>query len=187
MKNRIRWMGMAAMVIASACVFSACQKNVEVEKDTTTSAMEMVEESSYAVTTEQIALKVKEAYDDAFLPGIQLDEQQILQRFSLESGMYEEAYVLVSDSENDLCAIFQCGSSQIDQMEVALNQHRNELVNAATGDGVDNLKVQGSKVVRYDGFVALFILGDNEKVKDLDSARKQNEIADNTMRRVLGK
>lgn len=185
MKNRIKWMAMAAM-LAAACVFSACQKSVDVENTTTPSDVEMV--STQDIGVETIAQEVKLAYGASFVPTEHLSAAQIEQMFSIGSGMYEEAYVLIAKGNTpDLCAIFSGSKDMVDQIEVALNKYRNSMVNKASEGKQYDWMVQGSKVIRYDSYVALFILGDKEEIIDLNTAREQNDIGCNTMKRVLKK
>lgn len=178
---------MVAM-LAAACVFSACQKSVDVENTTTASDVELIEESTTNMDVELIAKEVQNAYGSSFLPTVQLDAAQIKEMFSLEKDMYEEAYVLTAcENAPDLCAVFYGSKDMADKIEVALNKYRNQLVNQASGKKREDWMVQGSKVIRYDSYVALFILGDKEQITDLNTAREQNDIGCNTMKRVLKK
>lgn len=186
MKNRIRLAVIAAM-LALTCVFSACQKSVDVENTTTSADVELVEESTRDMDAEMIVKEVKSAYGTSFAPSVRLDAADIKSTFSLEAGMYEDAYVLKADGTSDLCAVFSGTNDMAAQIEVALNKYRNDLVNQTSGKNREDWMIQGSKVVRYDSYVALFILGDREQINDLNSAREQNDIGCNTLKRLLKK
>ena len=173
-------------MLAATCVFSACQKSVDVENTTTASDVEMI--STQDMSVETIAQEVKLAYGASFAPTEHLNAAQIEQMFSIKSSLYEDAYVLIAKGDApDLCAVFSGSKDMADQIEVALNKYRNSLVNQASEGKKNDWMVQGSKVIRYDSYVALFILGDKEEITDLNTAREQNDIGCNTMKRVLQK
>ncbi len=173
-------------MLATACVFSACQKSVDVENTTAPSDVEMV--STQDIGVDAIAQEVKLAYGASFVPTEQLSATQIEQKFSIGTGMYEEAYVITAKGDTpEVCAVFSGSKDMADQIEVALNKYRNSLVNRASEGKKNDWMVQGSKVIRYDSYVALFILGDKEEITDLNTAREQNDIGCNTMKRVLQK
>lgn len=129
---------------------------------------------------------VKTAYGDSYIPQMQLDQETLEQKYGLTEDMYKEALgeaAMISVQVDEFVAV-HASQGRADDVEEALNNYRDYLINETVNYPMNIGKINGSKVYRNGDYVFFIMLGDMpQEVMDGPEeeakayAEKQNEIA----------
>lgn len=138
------------------------------------------------VSVSKLLNRVKEAYGESYAPQMPLDTQALEQRYGLSGDMYVEALgetSLISVMVDEFVAV-RAQQGRADDVEAALEDYRDYLVNEAVNYPMNTGKINGSLVYRNGNYVFFIMLGDMpQEVADGSPeearayAARQNEIA----------
>ena len=144
------------------------------------------EKTSPDVPLTDILDRVKQAYGDSYIPEMALDSATLEQKYGLTEDMYKEALgevAMISVKVDEFVAV-HANEGRGDDVEKALKDYQDYLINGAMSYPMNMGKINGSRVYRNGDYVFFIMLGDmpqevmdgpEEEAKDY--AAKENEIA----------
>lgn len=113
------------------------------------------------VDLDKLVASVKEAYGDEYTPDMVYDEAALEEMFGLPKELYEQAIAegpMISNSSDVFVAV-KAAKEKAEQVEKALNDYRDYLVNESMQYPTNKVKVQASKVIRHGDYVFFVLLG----------------------------
>ena len=185
-----------SLVLVAVCVMgmAACGKGDDKNTTTTTTTTPnltttsnpaaMPEQTTTPVSVElkDIHEAVKAAYQDAYLPNMELDSEYIFIETSVEADMYSEAIVEVPmiGFHPDKFIAFKAAEGKADALEEALNAYRDNLINNEHQYPANVERVQASQVIRHGNYIFFILLGPlSDEFMDLDSDSRLKEAQKN--------
>lgn len=147
------------------------------------------------VSLTDILDQVKSAYGESYIPQMELDQETLEQKYGLTEDMYKEAIgeaAMISVQVDEFVAV-HANEGRADDVEKALNDYRDYLINDALNYPMNIGKINGSKVYRNGDYVFFIMLGDMpQEIMDGSEeeakayAEEQNDIAVKAIDSLLG-
>ena len=138
------------------------------------------------VSLTDIVDRVKEAYGDSYIPQMTLDSETLEQKYGLTEDMYKEALgeaAMIIVQVDEFVAV-HANEGRADDVETALKDYQDYLINEAMNYPMNIGKINGSRVYRNGDYIFFIMLGDmSQEVMDgseeeaKNYASEQNEIA----------
>lgn len=146
-------------------------------------------------TVQEVRDAVESAYGENYFPDTTLEESDIEEMFGLSKDMYTEAVADISmvSFRVDTFVGVKAADGKVKEVETALNEYRNSLIEDGMQYPMNVPKIQASKVSVYGDYVFFTMLGamDDSVEEQGEEAmfkhfEKQNEIAEEAIKTTLG-
>lgn len=125
------------------------------------------------VSVDHILMAIEAAYGENYPANGELPEDLLETQFNLSPAMYVDAkgaQAMISVN-NDQVVVVQAVPGKGDEVEAALNQAREEKLADTLQYPANTPKINASKVLRHDDFVAFLLIGiPNDGIEDVQSA-----------------
>lgn len=160
---------------------------LETESETGSESKENTENEnsqSEDETLNQIHQAVKDVYGEDYIPSMSYDDEMLLQVFNVDPA-WCEAYIaegpMISAHVDTFIGI-KAAEGMGDNIEKALTEYQDMMINNSRQYPMNQLKVEASQVVRHDDYVFFVLLGHiPEEVEDeeagLEAAKESNQKA----------
>jgi len=151
-----------------------------------------IEETTVQVSLNELYEAVKEAYGENYLPQMPYDAELFANTFGITEDLYEEfvAESPMISAQVDIFVGIKAKEGKADEIEQALSSYQENLVNNSLQYPMNLGKVEGARIYRNGDYVFYFILGgypeDVDEI-DVEIAKKQNQLAIDTIEGLLGK
>lgn len=148
------------------------------------------------VPVSEIQTAVKEAYGEAYIPGMDYDAQTLESIFGVKEDWYEEftAQGPMMSAHVDTFVAIKAKEANVQDVVDALNSYREYLVNDSMQYPMNQIKIQASRVEQVGNYVFFILLGeiptdveDQSEDKMLEAAKEQSQIAVDAINKVLTK
>lgn len=146
-------------------------------------------------TVQEVRDAVANAYGENYFPDTTLEQSDMEEMFGLSKDMYTEAVADISmiSFRVDTFVGVKAADGKVKEVETALNEYRNSLIEDGMQYPMNVPKIQASKVSVYGDYVFFTMLGamDDSVEEQGEEAmfkhfEKQNEIAEEAIKTTLG-
>lgn len=211
MKNKIlkTFAVLTAIAMLSGCSNTNTSSDTATSGTTTTTTVESTENSAVPDGTSgtdqptdgssdnllsTIHEAVKSDFGGDYLPNIAVDEGSLSDRYGVTTDMYEDFIAeipMISTNVDTFIGVY-CKEGQEENVEAALEQYRDTIINDSMQYPFNIPKVQATEVERYGRYVFLISLGviPDELGEDEDAAYEyastQNERAKDIIEQYVG-
>lgn len=166
------------VVVLAASAFSGCKANSETP-DSGASTPAVSEEKKEVVLSD-VVQKVKDAYGENYVPSMVIDEQMLVDLYSINIDDVDEfiGEMPMMSAHVDTFIAIKATEGKGDAIETALNDYREYVVSSAMQYPSNIEKVKASQVVRHGDYVFFVMLGafdDNLDASEADQAKFAQE------------
>ncbi|MFI3176474.1 MAG: DUF4358 domain-containing protein [Eubacteriales bacterium] len=159
-----------------------------------TATEEVAESPNKDIELQTVVDNIKNAYGTMYYPNMVVEGEMIEEFYGLTEDMYDEVFIeipMISGQSDILMAIKVADGQQEAVLELVTN-YRDTLVNDMLQYPSNQLKLQASKVIEYDGFIFLVSLGEipmevEEEGEEavIAKAAEMNAIAEEAIAAIL--
>lgn len=205
-----KWTGILFAAVMMAQLTACGQGNNAIESTTAQTTVESTEAETTVLETEsetgsesgesaesnksedeilnKIHESVKEVYGEDYIPSMPYDDEMLMQVFNVDPT-WCEAYIAegpMMSAHVDTFIGIKAAEGMGDNIEKALTEYQDMMINNSMQYPMNQLKVQASQVVRHDDYVFFVLLGHiPEDIEDeeagLEAAKESNQKAVDTI------
>lgn len=186
MKKQI--LSLLLITVVGMSVFAGCSNADKIANNDSTNVV-----VDATKTVQEVRDAVAKAYGKNYFPDTTLEQADLEERFGLFKDMYTEAVADISmmSFRVDTFVGIKAADGKVKEVETALNNYRNSLIEDGMQYPMNVPKIQASKVEVYGDYVFFVMLGaaDDSLEKEEDMFKhfeKQNEIAEEAIKTTLG-